>query len=157
MMSSDQLLTLKRCGVFALRLFNRENPKAICELDEAVKNAQQLDEYAQALQTLEKNAWDTLPNSREWKSYFFAQRKYLCCLQRHQKNSRKFGWSPLSRRLLCEQYVRRLEHEEHDVKHDPMTALLCEYGVSLNNVPEGTDRQWDAQDWRMEELLNGKW
>lgn len=147
---------LKTMGILVLQLFGCENETTLRELNEAVRNAEQLDERAITAQALEKAAWNTLPNSREWQAFFSAQRRYLCCMRRHQKNSRRFGWSPLARRLLLEQYCKRLK-SDGDSEYDPMEELLKEYGVPIHSARDDGPRQWDDQDRRMEELLNGKW
>lgn len=155
--TNDVTSTLRKTGTLALRLFGHENSDTLRELDEAVRNAERLDEYARTAQALEKTAWNTLPNSREWQAFFSAQRKYLCCMRRHRKNSRRFGWSPLARRLLWERHCMQAEKNGADLALDPMEELLREYGVPIQKEPEGITRQWDEQDRQMEELLNGKW
>ena len=155
--ADDVMNTLQRTGMLTLRLFGRETADDMHGLDEALENAALLDKYAQDAVALEKKAWNTLPNSREWQAFFSAQRKYLGCMRRHSKNGLKYGWSPLARKLLWQQYLGLCEKEGIDTESDPMEALFREYGIPIYNEETSVQREDDAQDKQMEELLSGKW
>ena len=161
---------LRDMGRLALRLFGQDTERNLRELDMAIEAAGRLTECAKESLELEKAAWNTLPGSREWQLFFSAHRRYLSCLRQYRKNSRRFGWSPLSRRLLWKKYIRLWKNEDMDEACDPMEALLKEYGVPSfdgngeaarkrdeRNREREAARKREESDREMEALLSGEW
>ena len=146
---TENEMVLFQMGQAVLELQGRDTEKEREKLRMACSEAKQLFQMENEYSLLSQSEEKQLRSARDWNILLRFDKKVSSLLKKHMRNSRLYGWTPLSRILIrqrCAQSVDTLAQDENDplemileenvsgmnrnaTEPDHMEALLLEYEI----------------------------